>query len=170
MKKCREPQRIPGFVPIKTALYEVAERVLREKVPEPLKRYNEENPSNTFVETDEEALLRSDLSGILFEDREFREELERNLRRCRRKFGRASHSARYHLRSSTTVEDFVDDRYYGTFETLQRRESFNKQKRGQKLPLVHDVIELVKWFYAMKHHTDDFFLNWILETLLEWCL
>jgi len=151
--------KIPLYSLFRTSLYNEAERIIKEKIPQPLDRYKEEHPNDIFVESDEEALLRTNVSGILFNDENFMKELERGLKPCRENFLKYSNyqEIKFHLRSSTTIEDFVDDRYYGTFKTLQRRESFKKSKRGEKLPLVYDTIELIKWFYAMKHHTNDHF-------------
>jgi hypothetical protein len=151
--------KIPKYFVFRTALYEIAERILREKIPKPLDRYKEEFPNDNFVESDEEALLRTNVSRILFNDEDFMQELERGLRSCRNKFKKDLNykEAEFYLRSSTTIEDFVDDRYYGTFKTLQRKKSFKKSKRGEKLPLVYDTMELIKYFYAMKYHTDGYF-------------
>ena len=81
---------VPDYSLFKTSLYDIAERILKEKLPEPLKRYTQEHPNDIFVQEDEEALLITDISRILFNEGDFTHELEEGLRSSRRKFSRES--------------------------------------------------------------------------------
>ncbi|MEK6948520.1 MAG: hypothetical protein AABX19_04750 [Nanoarchaeota archaeon] len=150
---------IPRSAAITTSLYDIAESILKNAIPKPLEWYKEKYKNNPSwqVNNDKTAILNSDISDVLYTDENFMKELNKNLKNCRRKFHLYQFDYEYHLRSSSTIEDFVDDRYFGTFTTLQRKEVFNKSKRRGKLPLAADIVELIKWFYTMKHHTNGSF-------------
>lgn len=57
----------------------------------------------------------------------------------------------YHVRSSTTIEDFRDDRYKGTFKTVTRKPVLYGANKGFHYG-EGDVIDMYVSFYAKKRH------------------
>lgn len=62
---------------------------------------------------------------------------------------------KFHIRSSSTIEDFVDDRFFGTFHTLGRESFFYGYGKHPKPQAIRNLLELVTHFYAMKLSNPD---------------
>lgn len=117
-----------------------------------------------------------DVINLLYDDGGRRELLEvpeikavidRVMMGCQRKFPdlhqasleafAPAHAVPFHLRSSTTTEDFRDDRYYGTFLTKEREGFFYTYKGGSFCSGSDNLLELMLSFYARKFHASGRF-------------
>ncbi len=67
---------------------------------------------------------------------------------ARDRFGDSN--GKFHLRSSTTIEDFVDDRYWGTFETSQGIDFFGMEQEREYRNGVYFIFTQFMQFYGIK--------------------
>jgi len=156
---CGEDWGYVGYFSIGTSLYAEAERVLKKVLKKPLQFYHKhtENKFNHPKTNDEAAwqISSDQLVPYLMADKRFAKEISITLMKCGKRFRTWPKNYHYHVRSSSTIEDWRDDRYFGTFSTLQRVNSFFKGEKDKHIPLRYHLISLIKRFYWMKHHAKD---------------
>ncbi|MBI2129636.1 hypothetical protein HYU07_05330 [Candidatus Woesearchaeota archaeon] len=85
-----------------------------------------------------------DIKNVLYEIQEM----------ARKKFPDADARKEFHLRSSTTIEDFVDDRYYDTFKTMDGVPLFEQRFNPEHNNLITYILSMFINFYLMKHHSE----------------
>ncbi|MDO8741230.1 MAG: PEP/pyruvate-binding domain-containing protein [Candidatus Woesearchaeota archaeon] len=72
----------------------------------------------------------------------------------RKKFTDADDRKEFHLRASTTIEDFVDDRYYDTFKTMEGVPLFEQRFNPEHANSIIYVLSQFVHFYLMKHNSE----------------
>ena len=147
---------VPDYVPISTDLYTIAQEILREEIKSPNEEYIRQEGIKSYHENEADTFLNLNLEEILLKDPNFKSQIHKELRKIRRKFNpndSKNEGLKFHIRSSSTIEDFRDDRYYGTFKTNSYFESPFFKRNTRDMPrIVSGLIDQIKWFYAMKEH------------------
>ena len=137
--------QLPRFHLVHTGYYEAIEPILRRNI------------KSADDLTDRKALLRK---------RSLKSILEKIAEKCAGAFPEEAGLSRnafapiiapsFHLRSSTTIEDFKDDRYFGTFGTEAHESIFFGYGKHKIPQIIDSLLSLVTGFYARKWIYEDF--------------
>lgn len=137
---------VPPYSCIPTSIGMKAEQILLDTIPNPAQWYRENFPKDSqWVETQEDLWrVNSHLNEGDGETLDaFLKNLELNalIKDVLKNYGMNDQSP-FHLRSSTTTEDFRDDRYWGTFESVE----YGTNLQSALLQVFWD-------FYIKKYHS-----------------
>lgn len=151
--------KVPGHAAIPTRMYGNAERLLRRILADPLKTCPKEAYRGEDADDAARAISAQWVEQQLRKDSAFERILEETISGIGRKeiWFHGVRSA--HVRSSTTIEDWRDDRHYGTFPTKIIDVTHDAQHASsQRQAMTSALISLIREFYLMKHHTGNQYL------------